>query len=356
MSMTDTGSFADLERDLGMALAWEPSVAAAARMDRRVARAGAAVRLTPARPWSGRQVRLAVLLAAAGLALMGATLVLSLLQQAAELMPGWRVAYDRAEVLRLSQTAGGYTVTLERGYADANQLVLGFLVTGPDGETRAVPRGTVVDAAGRSFLETSGGDITDQLQNAAATIGSYQVPPGIGGEVTLTATFDELMPVTAEVVTAPTGPWTFHFRLPVHPATVVEPMRTVEAAGVPITLHRLQITPTTVRVQLDLDLARVRTAQWGRWSMDGSLRQGNGPAQALTWSAFPPEWTGQPKDRLQAIIEASEAGSVMTRQTVAGSTDPSGTWTVTVDRLVGSDGQGQSTVVTGPWTFEVRVP
>ena len=194
------------------------------------------------------------------------------------------------------------------------------------------------------------------MQNAAATIGSYQVPPGVGSEVELTATFLELMPATLEDVPAPTGPWVFHFTLPVHPATVVEPMQTVEVAGVPITLHRMQATATTVRVQLDLDLAGVRTARWSHWSMDGSLRQGHGPAQDLTWSALPPAWTGQPKDQILSMIDESERGGVMVRQTVAGTDAPAGTWTLTVDRLTGFDGQGGSTVVPGPWVFTVQLP
>ena len=355
MSTAEVTGFDDLERDLRLALAWEPPVAVTRLMDQRVTRARATTAHPERRLWPRRHLRL-VLLVAAALALMGASVALSLLQQAAELVPGWRVAYDQAEVLNLSQTANGYTVTLERGYVDPNQLVLGFVVTGPNGQTRAVPRGTVTDAQGRSFLDTAGGDIQAELQNSAATISSYQVPPGIGSEVTLTATFSELMPVTVKNVPAPTGPWVFHFTLPVHPATVVEPKQTVEVAGVPITLHRMQATATTVRVQLDLNLARVRTAQWSRWSIEGTLRQGHGPAQDLTWSALPPEWTGQPKDQIQAIIDASETGSVMMRQTFAGASEPSGTWTLTVDRLIGSDGQGATTEVPGPWVITVQLP
>ena len=353
MSTADVTRFDDLERDLQRALAWEPPTAAVTLMDQRVARARATTAPPERRLWPRRHLRL-VLLVAAALALMGASVALSLLQQAAELMPGWRVAYDQAEVLNLSQTANGYTVTLERGYVDPNQLVLGFVVTGPSGETRAVPRGTVTDARGRSFLDIAGGDIQAELQNSAATISSYQVPPGVGSEVTLTATFAELMPV--ENVAAPTGPWVFHFTLPVQPATVVEPMQTVEVAGVPITLHRMQATATTVRIQLDLDLARVRTAQWSHWSMEGTLRQGRGPAQDLTWGALPPEWTGQPKDQIQAMIDASEAGSVMVRQTFSGTSAPAGTWTLTIDRLLGYGGQGATTEVPGPWVFTVQLP
>lgn len=355
MSNAEATGFGELERDLRLALAWQPPATVATLMDQRVARAGATMARPGRRLWPRRHRRL-VLLVAAALTLMGASVTLSLLQQAAQLMPGWRVAYDQAEILNLSQTANGYTVTLERGYVDPNQLVLGFVVTGPNGQTRAVPRGTVTDAQGRSFLDTAGGDIQAELQNSAATISSYQVPPGVGSEVTLTATFAELMPVTVENVAAPTGPWVFHFTLPVHPATVVEPMQTVEAAGVPITLHRMQASATTVRVQLDLDLARVRTAQWSRWSMEGSLRRGGGPSQDLTWGALPPEWTGQPKDQIQAMIDESEAGSVMMRQTFTGASAPAGTWTLTVDRLIGSDGQGATTVVPGRWVFTVQLP
>jgi hypothetical protein len=248
-------------------------------------------------------------------------------------------------------------VTLERGYVDPNQLVLGFVVTGPNGQTRAVPRGTVVDGDGRSFLDIAGGDIAGDrgaVAQDSASIGSYQVPPGIGNQAELTATFPELMPI--DQGPAPVGPWVFRFTLPVHAASVVEPRQTVEAAGVSITLERLQATATAVRVQLDLDLSRVRTERWSRWSMEGSLRQAGGSAQDLSWSALPPGWTGQPKDQIQGLIEASETGSVMVRQTIAGSARPSGRWTLTVARLIGSDGQGGATEVPGPWTFTVEVP
>lgn len=355
MPIAEIRGFDDLERDLRLALAWEPPAAVATMMDQRVVRARASMARSERRPWPRRHLRL-VLLVAAALALMGASVALSLLQQAAQLMPGWRVAYDQAEILNLSQTAKGYTVTLERGYVDPNQLVLGFVVTGPNGQTRAVPRGTVTDAQGRSFLDTAGGDIQAELQNSAATISSYQVPPGVGSEVALTATFAELMPVTVENAAAPKGPWVFHFILPVHPATVVEPMQTVEAAGVPITLHRMQASATTVRVHLVLDLARVSTAHWSRWSMEGTLRHGHGPAQDLTWNALPPEWIGQPKDQIEALIDKSETGSVMMRQTFTGSSAPSGTWILTIDRLTGFDGQGATTEVPGPWVFTIQVP
>lgn len=353
MSISDSTEFDRLERDLQHALAWEPPLEVALRMQWRVRSAPVSAGSARAGNWPRRNLRL-VLLVAAGLSLMGASIALSLLQQAAQLMPGWQVAYERAETLNLSETANGYTITLERGYVDPNQLVLGFVVAGPGGQTQAVPRGTVTDAAGRSYLDIAGGDIRGEIDNSAATISSYQVPPGIGKEVTLTATIAALMPIGN--VAAPEGPWIFQFTLPVHRAAVVQPNETVEAAGVPITLRQFQATETAVRVQLDLDLTSVRTAQWSRWSMEGSLRHGDGPAQDLSWAPLPPAWTGQPKADIDGLIEASEAGAVMVRQTIAGADSPSGSWTLTVDRLVGFDGKGATTEVTGPWLLTVQVP
>lgn len=353
MSNSDSTQFDRLERDLQHALAWEPPLEVTLRVQQHVRSFPVSADSPRRGTWPRRNLRL-VLLVVAGLSLMGASIALSLLQQAAQLMPGWQVAYERAETLNLSETANGYTVTLERGYVDPNQLVLGFVVTGPDGQTQAIPRGTVTDAAGRSYLDIAGGDIRAAIENTAATISSYQVPPGIGKEVTLTATFAELMPI--KNVAAPAGPWVFHFTLPVHPAVVVEPDETVEAASIPITLRRLQATATAVRVQLDLDLTSVRSAQWSRWSMEGTLRQGDGPAQDLSWAPLPPAWTGQPKSEIEELIHASEAGAVMVRQTTAGPDTPSGSWTLTVDRLVGFDGQGARREVNGPWVFRINVP
>jgi hypothetical protein len=344
-----------LEQDLRLALGWEPSPGAAAHMDRAVAAAiaHAPTALGGVRRWGLPKLALAVLLT---LLLLGAASALTLLQQAAELMPGWRVAYERAEHLNLSQPVGDYTVTLERGYVDPNQLVLAFLVDGPDRTFYAVPRGEVVDSEGRSYLEIAGGDIGAELENSAATISSYQVPPSVGATVDLTATIPELVPVTEEDVAAPLGPWVFHFSLPVHPATIVQPNATVTAAHVPITLQRVQITETADRILLGLELSAIRDKQWTRWQMIGTLQQARGPSQELMWAPLPPEWTGQPKADIEDLIARSEFGDIQVRQTFAGTDSPAGRWTLTISRLSGADGSGDVRFVDGPWVFHFVVP
>lgn len=352
MQKTESFDLPEFERELRNALAWEPGLRAAARMDRAVA---AAIAASPAVSRAPRWPRMRLaLIAAAALLLMGAASAITLLQQASELMPGYRIAYERAERLGLSQTVGGYAVTLARAYADPNQLILMFTVRGPQGDTQAVVRADVVDAAGRSYLDIAGGDVRAEIDNASASVSSYQVPPGIGEALTLTATVPQLMPY--EKVPSPSGPWVFHFAVPVHPAIVMKPDETVTAAGVPVTLRTVRMTATSVRVQLDVDLSSVRDETWSRWSLVGTLQQRGQPAQDLAWAPLPPEWIGQPKARIQAILERSEQGWVMVRQTFAGSDAPSGRWMLTISRLSGSDGKGNVRFVDGPWVFPIDVP
>lgn len=94
--------FAVLEARLTRALAWQPSTNALARFDSRV---GAIAGRGRVRSW-----RRPILLVAAAVALMGAAITLTLVQQAASVTPGLKLAYDRGTVLNLSRSVDGYTV------------------------------------------------------------------------------------------------------------------------------------------------------------------------------------------------------------------------------------------------------
>ena len=114
------------------------------------------------------------------------------------------------------------------------------------------------------------------------------------------------------------GPWEFHLSVPLHPAVTATPGLTVEGAGVPITLEMVRITETSIRVQLQPDLADVRTHEFSNWSVEGTIRHGNGPAQALGWRPISPEWTGQPiGPEVLSILQADEGGSIVVQQTSA---------------------------------------
>lgn len=355
MRNAESAELAVLEKELLMALSWAPTPAIGARMDRSVAAAMARVSTAADRGSRWRMPKLTLVVAGAVL-LLGAASAITLLQQAAELMPGWRVAYEMGERLNLTQTVGDYRVTLERGWVDPNQLVLAFQVDGPDGADVAVPRGDVHDSAGRFYLEIAGGDVGAKLENSSATISSYQVPPGVGAVVELTVVIPELVPISLDDPPAPQGPWVFHFSLPVHPSAVVDLAQTVVAANVPITLRSAQISQTAARIVLGLDLSAVRDEQWSRWQIIGTLQQHGGPSQDLMWAPLPPGWTGQPKSEIGPLLDQSEFGDVQVRQTFAGADSPSGGWTLMISRLSGFDGSGQPRFVEGPWVFTFVVP
>ncbi|HEX7948909.1 MAG TPA: DUF4179 domain-containing protein [Candidatus Limnocylindrales bacterium] len=346
--MSGADSYPDdaLEVRLVRALAWQPSEQAIAQLDTVIGRVLA--------PRQRRWVRPLALLAAAVL-LMGAAVTLTLVQQAASTMPGHRVAYDRGEILGLSQTVDGYTVVLERAYLDPNQLVLAFSVPDVAGMGPIVPRADVVDSKGRHYLDFAGGDVTDETLGSG-TVLAYDVPSGVTGTVHLTVSVPFLMTLqTVPPALAPKEPLTYAFDLTVQPATSVTVDETRAVDGRSLSLRWLRFSATAVRLRLDTDLTGLPTADYPRWSLDASLRRPDGRVEQLLWMALPPEWTGQPKSALKDVIDKAD-GSVTIFQSLSGTDDPTGTWTVTVDRLIGYDGNGGTTAVSGPWIFNVRVP
>ena len=108
------------EQELHAALAWNPSGADTTRIRQRITDVIAISALTRSKHRSFPRL---ALIAAASLLLLGAASAVSLLQRTAQLRPGTEVAYERGVILNLSETVGAWTVNLERGYADPNQLV-----------------------------------------------------------------------------------------------------------------------------------------------------------------------------------------------------------------------------------------
>jgi hypothetical protein len=286
---------------------------------------------------------------------MGAALTLSLVQQAAQMIPGHAIAFDRGVPVNLVRQAAGVELTLERAYVDPNQLVLAFSAAGEAGQAPRVPRADVVDADGRHYLEFAGADVADADTSGSGSVLAFDVPPGIGESVELTVTVDVLIPVSTDRAPAVSTQLVYQFSLPVHPATKVNVDETVTVSGRAITLRWLRVSPTAVRLRLDTDLAELATPEHPRWTVEATLRSPDGDAERLTWMAFPPECTCQPKSQIGPILDALD-GSVELLQSTSGKDSATGTWTVTVDRLVGFDGKGGHVTVQGPWNFEVSVP
>ena len=169
-----------IEARLQRALEVDPSEDALAWLDRRVSQV---IARPVAHNAARRGRRLPLLLRplpllAAFLLLTGADAgTLGLLERiATESGGGYRVAWERAEVLGISHTDAGFTVMLERAYADINQVVVSLNVQGPrtGEEGSSVDLGiSLIDAAGehREQVGTAAGN-TD----LAAVVRAWDTP------------------------------------------------------------------------------------------------------------------------------------------------------------------------------------
>jgi hypothetical protein len=297
--------------------------------------------------------------------------------------------------LNLSQTVDGVTVTLERAYADANRIVVGFTIKGPNGQRYDARHLTLTDAAGTAFSGMVGYGVTGQ-----SDILQVSLPPGEGADVIcfdaapvqgapaeldlrlvmevrefvlpLDAPEPPLNPISppdeppasmvVEALPVPEGDilglFTFEFSVPFIPGRVAEVNQTVEAAGVAVRLERVVITPSETRAYLRFDWPSGEVEWWMPIAMlqapgeDGKSYAGYvgsyGPASYQygflaplydrhgEWTLTVTELVGEDIDRLESQILRQADSAV-----------------VLVDAAEAAEFQ---TRLAGPWVFRFRVP
>ena len=275
--------------------------------------------------------------------------------------------------LNLSQTVDGVTVTLERGYADANRVVIGFTIKGPNGQRYEARHLTLTAAAGTVFPGTSHYGVTGR-----SDILKVSLPPGEGAyalafdaaavtgapkelELRLVMELEEFVlppdapslsptlavspaeppePMVVELLPMPegaiVGPFTFDFSVPFIPGRTVEVQQTAEAAGVAVTLQRVVVTPSQTRATLCFDPPDGGSKEWLLITAGGGQDLSGGAVSQLSG-------TGEECHRV--IYLCALAGR-------------SGMWTLTVTELVGFDlaQPYEQTRLAGPWVFRFRVP
>jgi hypothetical protein len=361
----------DIETRLLRAVAVDPSDDDLRRLDERVARA---IAMPAARATGGswralflRPLMLALLLLLVAGA-VGATMGL-LDRMIEESDAGWRTAWDRAEIVGMRETDAGVTVTLERAYADLNQVLVGFTVEGLDGSASAAEapvewRAVITDPSGRTaedwatsatgreqaetglsaFIQTWEGDPAQMGGTWVLTFTSIGHPSNgmLPGQCTVGAPDPECVnPPPSGMVD---GNWTFAFDMPAPAGTAVAPNvgDTVEAATVTVT--ELIISPTMVRAALALRVDGVDVSSW-QW-VNGSVRRGE-----VTY-AF------NASDHVTlGIDDQGVEGDVNRFMAPEGADDPSGSWTIEIPELSYSLGNGSpDTRVEGLWTLTVTVP
>jgi len=294
--------------------------------------------------------------------------------------------------LNLSQTIDGVTVTLERAYADANRIVVGFTIKDPNGQRYDAGHLTLSDMTGTVFSPTIGFGVTGQ-----SDILQVSLPPGEGADVIC---FDAdpvegapaeldlrlvmevrefVLPLDApeppptpisppdeppasmvvEALPVPegaiVGPFTFDFSVPFIPGRVAEVNQTVEAPGVAVCLERVVVTPSETRAYLRFDSPSGEVEWWMPIAMLQAPGE-EGKSYAGYVGSYGP-----------ASYQYGFLAPLYDRQ---------GEWTLTVTELVGMDigglesrinRQADSAAVSvdvaefqtrlaGPWVFRFRVP
>lgn len=335
-----------LDADLLGLFAEIPATTTLDRLDRRVERAVEAWRPRASRGSRlrpGRRVALLGLVAAT-IALGGAN---GNLQALYFMLAGpFDTPWHRGTSVGVSQTLDGYTVTIDRAYADATRLALAISVVDElerAGTTQVAAFSTVVSDATGEYTSGGGAVSTPDGAYAAVNVAWKQPPvlplPSGPREVHVVLPFimvrgDETPPPDADAadwtpwVLVP-GPWTFDFEIDVDGGTAVEPDATVERDGITVSVPRLIVASSVVRIEMriDGDLAS------GGWSPIGEVHH-----EGRT---------------LRFVLLSLEPDGSVVIQTDAGVDDPSGRWTVSVAEIQGGPADER---VTGPWILEFDVP
>lgn len=280
--------------------------------------------------------------------------------------------------LDLTQTMNGVTVTVEHAYADVNRIIVGYTIETPapfaEEHAGIMARLVLADSSGRTYPSRIGvgtGDSGSRVGDHVMSFDGAGLPPGTT-EMTFNLTIPEFsasritgsLPTaatpsqdsaTASPQRAPTGseevripgPWRFTVTLPVLSGRVAHVNQTVTAAGIPMTLERVVVSPTETRAYLSFptpgDLPAEQWQAMARLAVEG-------------WDSrdkqLGPGTSGPPINRTYSV---SVPASLQ---------DKRGAWTLTVDELlgmpidgsIGPEGGMDITRIAGPWVFTFVVP
>jgi hypothetical protein len=338
-----------LEVDLLALFAVQPREGVLDRLDERIE-----LTVRSWKPTTGRRLRMS---RRAGLiGMLAATFVLGgatgSLQSLYFMLAGpFDTPWHRGEDIGLSQTVDGYTVTIDRAYADAARLALAISVVDDlkrPGTTQIMAFSTVVTDQDGEY--SSGGGATSRPDGAFAAVNVAWKQPAVlplpAGPRQLHVVLpfimvrDDSMPPTETGVDEDgnewdpwhrvAGPWTFEFELTVDGGTTVTPDAVAEIDGIRVSIPRLIAASNIVRVEMRID----GDLPPGDWSPIGEVSHG-GRVLPLNFGD----------------LDAGPDG-MMAFMTDGGVSNASGEWTVTIKEIRnGGDGR-----LAGPWVLEFSAP
>lgn len=278
---------------------------------------------------------------------------MGLIERTIQSSPSWRIAWDRAEIVGISQTDAGYTLTLERAYADVNQVMVFVSVEGLNapasgdfGRTGIAWAANLRGPSGQIPRWSTGmGAIETDL---SAIVQAWGPAEAVGGAYELTITCLEVGGLTDNVLCVePTGMWRFRFSLPKPSGTVVPTDVSDTQRGGTVSLSELRVSPTMINGTIALTLPGTAITSW--WPGTGSkLRHGD--TSYDIGDGGMPVTPGPQTSGLKYPIQLEIQG---------GLDDASGAWTIEIPevRYVTGVGDPETAVtVKGPWKLVLDVP
>lgn len=206
-------------------------------------------RFTPF-PWLSRPLAM-VAVAVLALAIVGggAYAVVPLIDQAFFNSTGQAIVQQHlAREVHLSQTACGLTMTIERVYADADRVAVGYTLAGtpPHGAAPA-PHVTTTDGASLAPIAGTG---TGIVEGTDAEYQAYDSGGVVGGasqiNLRLTAPWVKVVDSAGHMEPGPLAcqqPFSFNLSVPVTPGRIVNVHQTDTHGGGAVTLEKVSLTP-----------------------------------------------------------------------------------------------------------------
>ncbi len=338
----------DLDAAYAAAEPSEPVRAAIGQALRQHAASARSVRASRAGPWwPGFRLPRRVVVVTAGILLAALVLggaayaVEPLLSSLFHFEPGTQQVLDLklAQPVNIARTLDGFTVTVERVYADSNNVIVAYIVKMPSrgGYTDASLTNTVLStdqgqlapgrvAYGSANQGNSQGNLlffdASSITGAPGQLHLHLSAQGLSAEV------DGGKP-DVHFVNVP-GTLAFDFTVTFHAGRVAEPHQRVTVGGQTVTLERVVVTVSETRVYLSGIAPEwaIATLTVGGWTSDPFQNPGGGPIGV----GVAPNG--------QTVVSYGDALY-----------DKHGTWTLTVSYAHNARApQG------GPWIFHFDVP
>lgn len=299
----------------------------------------------PARRVAAHRVVIIALAALLALALMAGSVysVTSLLNQVIDSDPGTKqVDLEHLYVpVNQSQTIDGFTVKLEKAYADANRVIVAVTFKEPAGHTynNVFMLGTKMTANQNVTLPMLGGSGSGNRQAANAFVLWFDGAAISGAPKTLslhlTATGLNVAQQDGDQSTFKdytiSGAISFDFTIPFHAGRVANLHQSLTAGGTTLTLERVVVTLSETRIYLQGSLIGFATRlSVGNWNSD------TGPVgSVVVWPTA------------DGMTMISYGASLFNQH---------GSWTLKIWASGATQVKSGTPVTGGPWTFHFNVP